>query len=294
VRAKIGTEDEALEWYDRALQVEPNHVIANTNRVAPLLRERRFAEARSYVEAALRGKGEPEHRARALDQMGQILCDEDGEYKKALRYHAEAVELAPTEVQFQCNHIISLVQADDMHGLRKYWGRYGSFLSRQTTPEAQKICDLVPPYLKPLSDPRECIGMAEAFSKLFGWNAVKHFIREAWSLGYKVPDDAKPGFCAEAGMMAAQAGDHELALRFFTKGEAYEEPGGPLSLNCAAALADLGRTDEALAKSSQRTSLASAFWAKPTMALSSSSRSKPKSCRCRMVSTITCAIAFLL
>src|SRR5215472_10633011 len=49
-----------------------------------------------------------------------------------------------------------------------------------------------------------------------------------------------------------------------------------------------------LAKSSQRTSLASAFWAKPTMALSSSSRSKPKSCRCRTVSMLTCAIAFLL
>src|SRR5215831_8452041 len=49
-----------------------------------------------------------------------------------------------------------------------------------------------------------------------------------------------------------------------------------------------------LAKSSQRTSLASAFWAKPTIALSSSSRSKPKSRRCRTVLTVTCAIVFLL
>src|SRR4030095_5362938 len=30
--SKTGAEDEALEWYDKALQVDPKHVLANTNR----------------------------------------------------------------------------------------------------------------------------------------------------------------------------------------------------------------------------------------------------------------------
>jgi tetratricopeptide (TPR) repeat protein len=77
---------------------------------------------------------------------------------------------------------------------------------------------------------------------------VSYFLREAWSLVHKVPDDQRPGFCAEAGIMAGRAGQNELALKFFTKGEAYDGLGGGLSLNCAVALADLGRLDDAIAK----------------------------------------------
>lgn len=246
VCAKLGREDEAMGWYETALTLQPTHVLANTNRVVPLLAKKEFKTARIFVQAALDGKGPAEHRARALDQMGTILCESDHDYKNSLRFHAEAVDLAPRILQFQVNHLISLIQANDRHGLKKYWGRYRKFLSTQ--PEADFACSVVTKFLDPISDPRHCLGLAETLAPLLDWHAVGYFIREAWDLIHKVPDDAKPGFCADAGMMAGRTGQDELALQFFAKGEEFDEPGGPLSLNCAVALADLGRMDEALAK----------------------------------------------
>jgi tetratricopeptide (TPR) repeat protein len=251
IHQKRGDLERSTDFYGKAIQAKPDHVLANTNLAKILLDEEgKFREAQLLLEAAL--DADPEYGP-ALTNYGNTVGRLDGDFKRESEYHAKAIEYGPISPAMLVNYCSSLLQAGEFWQLQKAWKKYGSQFAKwpSDAPGAsfsKLLQTIVPMVLHPPSDFGACVATAEHFSDLLGGKALAPLLKHAWQIRSLIPDeeDLRMGAYVWLGMVAGHCNQHELALEVFREMERVEGKRADASLNVAVTLGNLNRFDEAI------------------------------------------------
>jgi tetratricopeptide (TPR) repeat protein len=250
-KKKRGDLEKAAEFYGKAIQANPDHVLANSNLAKILMDEHgQVHEARLLLEAAL--EADPNY-APALSMYGNTIAHLESDFKRESEYHAKAIKYGPALPEFRFCYIISLLQAGEFWQLKKEWKKHGPYLARwaQVAPETpflKPLVTIVPMILEPPSDFGTCVVVAEQCTSLLGGKALSPLLQQAWKLRHSIPDEEelRLGSYGWLGMVAGHCEQYELALEVFREAEKLEGKRGDASLNVAVTLGNLKRFDEAI------------------------------------------------
>jgi tetratricopeptide (TPR) repeat protein len=248
---KRNSVEKAAEFYEKTIQIEPEHVVANSNLAKILLDEYQKArEARLLLEAAL--QADPTY-APAISMYGNTIAAIEHDYKRESDYHAKALKYSPNSPEIRFCYIMSLLQAGEFYQLKKEWRRHGTDLvqwAKSVTNIAllNPLLTCIPFFIDPPSDFGVCVQIAENFSDFLGGKALGPLLQQAWKIRYSLPNE--PEICLGSftwlGVVAGYCKNHELALEAFREAEKIEGKGKGSTLDVAVTLAQLGRFDEAI------------------------------------------------
>ncbi len=117
VLANQGKLKEAIQHYERALQIKPDHVQALNNLGVALAREGKLDEARQPLEQALRL--EPAY-ADALNNLGGILAKQM-KVEQAILCYDRALQIKPDYPEAHCNLGVALAQQGKLDEARQHF-----------------------------------------------------------------------------------------------------------------------------------------------------------------------------
>lgn len=115
--AKEGKLDEAIRYYERALQIDPEFAVAHNNMASALARKGNLREARAHYEEAL--KISP-FFAGAYANMATFLARE-GNFQKAVHFYEKALENDPLLVEANYNLGTILLNRGNIQAARNHY-----------------------------------------------------------------------------------------------------------------------------------------------------------------------------
>ena len=242
---KTDRAEESKNFYAKALEQDPDHVLANGNLAKHLLDEGRVIDARVLLERAL--AADPDD-AIANDLYGNTLAYLEGDFEREAEFHERAIRQDPSRPLFRANYCMALLQAGQFQRLDRAWRKHGHLI--QKSEECKVPALILRSALRPPKDFGACIELAEAILPGAGGLAISRMLERAWKLRDTLPSDVQVPGLATLAMLAGNAGDHDLSLKAFSLVEKLEGEGAEASLNVARVFGYLGRCEEAIAKAS--------------------------------------------
>ena len=260
INKKTDRLNEAIALYRKAVLADKFHVLANVNLAAYVQDEQEFAEAREYLENALKGDKEDESYPLALDLYANNIAQLDEDYEREKKYHLKAINADPKNPLFKLNYITSLICLGDIYNLKQAWSKYQqdiSFISSKTFNDrtyeknSKSGYELIKGFVKVIkncgNDPIEWITTADLIRRAFGFKAAKNYLNKSWELRNKILKDDRKKFYSSIAVFAANTAVHELALEINQEAEKLNL-GHEFTSNVAVELSNLGRHNEAIKK----------------------------------------------
>jgi tetratricopeptide (TPR) repeat protein len=99
-----GKYQEAIDYYDKALELDPNYVSALNNKGVALKKQGKYQEAIDYYDKAL--ELDPNYVS-ALDNKGQVF-EEQGKYQEAIAWFDKALKVNPNYEESLTNKVNAL------------------------------------------------------------------------------------------------------------------------------------------------------------------------------------------
>jgi len=244
ISMKQGRAQQQRAYYQRAVNANPDHVLANTNLASLYQQENDFHGARPLLLRAIEAADDDDPQLPvAWDLLGNSFGAIEHDYAREAELHQRAIRLDPKRPLFHANLVVSLLGADrakDAHRALQAAKSAGLNL-----PDQPLIEGLVRLYQDKTLHPGQYMQLIDELGPRLGWPALKPLVRRAWDRR-DVVDEDRVAFLGTLGLMASRTGEHELALDIWRYGAAL--PAGELfGLNLAVELATLGRIPEALA-----------------------------------------------
>lgn len=233
------------EYYKKALNIDPNHLLALVNLASSLQEQGEFHAARPLLIHAMEGDQSDENYPIALDLYGNNIGVVDEDYIAEAEYHAKAIELAPANHMFKSNQVIALLSAGKTKDARQAFMKHKRALQELVNYEV--LSGLVEAYTKDFGHPYPYLQIVDQAHAILGWKAIRPLLHKAWNARNKLRADQDEvlGFFMHLGMCAGHAGDTELALEIWDQGSKMSD-GEEFICNKAVELSSAGRHAEAL------------------------------------------------
>lgn len=243
IHQKSGRLEDSTQCYQRAVEADINHVLANTNYAKQLLDMDEVEKAREHLGRAL--AVEPDYGT-ALHLYGNSVAMVEKDFELESTYHRRALEQEPQRPGFHLSLCMSLLQAGDFKALERAWRKGKRYIS--SLEDDAPFAKLIPVLLDPPYDPSLWDIILSVKDTLGGAAVRRAMDRMITGVPRHIPEEELPGAYADVGMLAGQCGLHDLSLGAFLKAEQIEGRGSLASLNVAVALNWDGRNTEAIAR----------------------------------------------
>ncbi len=245
ISGKRAKPDEQLDYYQRAVTADPNHVLANTNLAAIYQKKGELHRARILLNRVIESAHEDDpNLSIAIDLLGNSFGLIEHDFVQEVELHRRAIALEPRRPFFHANLIVSLLSAD--RGKDAQRALQAAKDARLMLPNQSLLDGLVKIYQDRNLHPYEYMKLVDKLAAGLGWPALRPLVRRAWDRRQAVPPSEQSDFLSSLGLMASHAGDKNLALDVWRQGMTL--PGGDVfSVNLAVELSGLGRHTEALA-----------------------------------------------
>jgi tetratricopeptide (TPR) repeat protein len=245
ISKKRDQDEQALSYYERAVNANSSHVLANTNLAAIYQDKGEFHRARPLLLRAIEAAQEDDpYLPIAMDLLANSFGSIEHDYQREADFHRQAIKLDPHRSLFHSNLIISLLSAGRAKDAQRAFQVAKD--RRLTLPNQSLIEGLLRVYQDPTLHPYQYMQFVEQLAQPMGWPAMAPLVRRAWDRRSKMAPDELKDFHGQLGMMASHAGDRALALEIWRNGAGL--PGGEeFSPNVAVELSHMGRHAEALA-----------------------------------------------
>lgn len=248
--------DTEADFYRKALAVRPDHLLALVNLSSLLQDDGKFYEARPLLDLALQGDQRDPDYALALDLYGNNLGSIEEDFSQEAEYHFRARQLAPKNPLFLANHILALLFSGNVKEAKSLFERNVSLIAR--VPNRGLLGTLCKVYNSRERDPFFYLNVIEEIRPLIGLPATKPLLSKAWSLRGSLEsffsshaarelsvEDLEYFYYDNLGVLAGQAGDHELAIEIWD--EAFHQlKSEKFLLNKAVELSRIRKNGEAL------------------------------------------------
>jgi tetratricopeptide (TPR) repeat protein len=243
IEKKAGNSDGEVEMYRKALEADPDYVLALVN-LASRIQDKDPHEARPLLEHAFRvaEPGNP-HLAVALDLMGNNVGLIEQDYRREADYHRQALRLAPDNGLAAYNLVVSLLCAGLPRDARRAWQAHKGYIERLKTP--LPIESVIRAFVDESLHPYECLQMVETFEPFFGKPGLSLLVDRAWKRRAHVLPDERLAFLSNLGMFATKLDCDDLAVSIWREAAALD-PTGQVAVNEAVALDKAGHHAEAL------------------------------------------------
>jgi tetratricopeptide (TPR) repeat protein len=244
IATKQNDDNSAIEWYQKALQIDPVHMLALTNLASALQNQGNYHAARPLLQCALKQpvQGNP-HYAIALDLYGSNVGNIEQDFEQEIAYHRQAFQLDATRVIFHANLVVSLLSAGKLKEALRHWNNNRERLT--TLPNYETLEMLIYSYTSDSLVPSDYLALIEVLHESLGWNALQPLIKKAWLQRNSVLSEERLGFYSAIGQVAHRANLCDLALEIWR--EAANLEGGEANIcNVAVILSALERHSEAL------------------------------------------------
>ncbi len=237
--------EQQLDYYERAVRADPNHVLANTNLASMYHHKGDFHRARPLLVRAIEAAPDDDpHLSIAIDLLGNSYGKIEHDYAQEAELHRRAISLDPERVYFHANLIVSLLSADRAKDAHR--ALQAAKDARLSLPNQQMLEGLVKLYQDRTLHPYEYMRCADRLATGMGWPALKPLVRRAWDRRTVIPPNEQSDFLGALGLMASRTGDKELALDAWRLGMTLPDC-AVFSTNFAAELSMMQRHSEALA-----------------------------------------------
>ena len=234
---------EAEGAYRQALQLDPEHYLANTNLAYLLVEESNNLEGRRHLEVALRSN--PDY-APTLSLYGNTLAFIEQNYAKELDYQKRALALEPNNPVFILNVCTSAAQSGEIAEAQSLWKSLRSKVQGATHETQKKLLETL---LFPPDDAHGCFRCLQLLMETdFRGPALSLLLRKLWSLRFNFEEEIYQEAMHNIGLYAGQCNQHELSLRFFEEAQRVSKAPGSTVFNLAVALGQLERFEEALSR----------------------------------------------
>jgi tetratricopeptide (TPR) repeat protein len=245
ISKKRDQEEQALSYYERAVNADRSHVLANTNLACIYQDQGEFHRARPLLLRAIEAAEEDDpHLPIAMDLLANSYGCIEHDYQREADLHRQAIALDSHRPLFHSNLIISLLSAGRAKDAQRAFQVAKD--RRLTLPNQSLIEGLIRLYQDPTLHPYQYMQLIDQLAKPMGWPALAPLVRRAWDRRSKVDPEELKDFHSQLGMMASHAGNRALALEIWRNGLGL--PGGEeFSPNVAVELSHMGRHAEALA-----------------------------------------------
>ncbi len=244
IHQKSDRQEEAIAWYERAVEANRDNVLANTNLAKFLGEEGRSWEARKCLNRAL--KADPDN-ANALSLYGNSIARIEQDYELEATYHRRSLELDPTRPEVHSSLCLCLLEAGNFKDAAVAWRRGKRWIRTLDQRSHNSVFTKLIPHL---IDPPYDLSMGELILDLRKNMNGKAFRRalERMLIGARrhQPVEERADAYHHVGMVAGHCQAHDLSLRAFLEVEKLEGRGTVASSNVAVALGGIGRIEDAI------------------------------------------------
>jgi tetratricopeptide (TPR) repeat protein len=241
IEKKTGNPAGEIEMYRKALEADPNHLLALVNLASRIQDEDPHA-ARPLLERALRlaEPGSP-HLHVALDLMGNSVGLIEQEYIREAEFHRRAIRLAPNVPLSHFNLIISFLSAGRPRDARREWRSAKELIARIKSPIP--VEEMIRAFLDETLHPYECLELVDLLDQRIGNPGLALLVERAWKRRTHVPEGERLAFLCQLGEFATRFDCGDLAVSIWHEAARLDPKE---TVNEAVALDRIGRHSEAL------------------------------------------------
>jgi len=243
IHFKHGDVEESSRCYQKALELDPDHVLANTNYAQQLLAANKPLEARKHLDRAL--ERDPNYGI-ALHLYGNSIAYIEKDYALEAEYQRRAVRAQPDSAGAHLSLCMSLLSAGEFTELEKAWRKGRRYIERVT--DEAPFARLIPELLDPPYDASLWQDVVDYHEQLGGAAFRRALERMIAGVPRFIEEPAHEDAYAEIGALAGQCELHDVSLRAFLAAEKVAGRASAASLNVAVALNCLNRNAEAVAR----------------------------------------------
>jgi tetratricopeptide (TPR) repeat protein len=236
--------DDQRQYYERAVDANPNHVLANVNLASMYQDAGEFHVARPMLLRAIEAAAPDDpYLPIALDLLANSYGAIEQDYAKEVDLHRQAISLNPKKPLFHANLIVALLSDCQVKNAQR--ALQSAKDARLPLPNQPFLENIVRIFLDRTLHPYRYLQLVEELANSMGWGALRQLVRYAWDRRNIVDQAERVDFISGIGLIAAKTGDHELALEIWRHGLSIAG-GSVFGSNLAVELSNLGRHAEAL------------------------------------------------
>ncbi|MCK1328625.1 hypothetical protein IVB57_09500 [Bradyrhizobium sp. CW9] len=243
IEKKTGNPDGEVAMYQKALEADPDHVLALVNMASRIQDAGEAHKARPLLERALQvAKPDDPHLSIALDLMGNNIGALESDFLREAEFHRRAIRLAPNSAPPRVNLILALISAGRFRDAKREWQAGKHLVSR--SPYPLPLGDIVLACSDDALHPYACIQLVESLS-FIGKPGRAALVERAMTRRSQVPAEELLEFLQSVGLLATQFDHDDLAVKVWREAAALDAT-GISNINEAVALDRTGRHSEAL------------------------------------------------